>query len=126
MEGDWSFWQKVIIVMLTIIVVVLGYRKLLRTLGGNSRFDDRFAFLHPLVHSNGLLVIQFELPEEDSVSLLVLDQHQVEVGKLLNQESLSPGNHRYEISTSEWQQQRYTVQLKSGNQRIERFFEYRS
>ncbi len=123
--GEWTFWQKVVIVMLTIIVVVLGYRKLLRTIGGNSRFDDRFAFLFPLEHLNNVLVIRFDLPNEDAVTLVVLDQYQTEVGRLLDHENLARGPHQYQITTSDWKQQRYTVQLKSGNQQIERFFEFK-
>ncbi len=120
--SEWPYWQKVIIVMLTIIVVVLGYRRLLRWLGGNSRFDDHFAFLFPLEQSSGQLIVRFELPEKDTISLEILDNHSVVIKAVFTDESLAAGEHRFEVNTLAWENKQLELHLKSGNQRIVRYF----
>lgn len=120
--SEWPYWQKVIIVMLTIIVVVLGYRRLLRYLGGNSRFDDHFAFLHPLEQINGQLIVRFELPEKDTVSLEILDDQSKVIEVVFSGESLTSGEHRYEINTLGWNTEQLELHLQSGNQKIVRYF----
>lgn len=121
---DWAFWQKVVIVMLTVIVVALGYRQVLRWIGGSSRFDNQFAFLFPLERDDlNKLKIRFELPVADVVTLVILDEDANEVGRVVNNEKLAAGTHSYEVDTNTWSKQQYTLQLKSGNQQIERIFE---
>lgn len=122
---SWLYWQKVVIVMLSIIVVVLAYRKLLRWIGGNSRFDDRFAFLQPIERvSQELLIVRFELPHFDTVTLSFIDQHSKSEIVVLDEIQLESGTHQFDISTSGWNAADYSCVLKSGNQRIERMLKF--
>lgn len=121
---NWAFWQKVIIVFLAVVVVILAYRKLLRLVGGNSRFDNKFAYLHPVKQKEiSLFIIQFELPVDDTVSLFVVDGNGIEVFRLVDQQTMEAGSHHYHLDIAGWSPQRYTLCLKSGNQTIERYFQ---
>ena len=120
--SEWPYWQKVIIVMLTIVVVVLGYRRMLRWIGGRSRFDDHFAFLFPLEQTSGQLIVRFELPENDTVSLEVIDDQSQVIEVIFSNKALSAGEHRFEVNTSNWNHTSLEIHLKSGNQRIVRYF----
>ncbi|TVR42006.1 MAG: hypothetical protein EA392_00860 [Cryomorphaceae bacterium] len=120
---EWTYWQKVVIVLLTIIVIALAYRKFLRWVGGSARFDHRFAFLFPLEqHPGNKLVVRFELPENDAVTILVLNEQSSEIARIIEDQKLDAGKHSVEVSMSSWEGSRFTCCLVSGNQRIERFF----
>lgn len=121
---NWAYWQKVVIVMLTIVVVVLAYRRILRWVGGNSRFDDHFAFLMPLEKEAGnKLLVRFDLPVKDTISLSFIGPKSTDEVVLVNETALTAGTHQFDVDISSWEAGRYTVVLKSGNQKIERFFE---
>lgn len=120
--GDWAYWQKVVIIMLSVIVVILAYRKLLRVLGGKSLFDDKFAYLHALEREANLLNIKLELPVADSVSLYVCTAESVEKIRLVDQQQIPAGVHHYQLDTFNWEKEQYTIILVSGNQTIERIF----
>lgn len=120
---DWSYWQKVVIVCLAIIVVVLGYKRLLRWVGGNARFDNKFAFLFPLEWKGpGILLVRFELPEADVVTLTIFDEQDKAVDVILDRVSLEQGEHHYEADMTTLSSQTYTCVLQSGNQKVERIF----
>lgn len=120
---DWGYWRTVLIVTLVILVVILLYRKILRWVGGNARFDDQFAFLYPLEEKEtNQLVISFELPVSDTVTLTIFDELSNEQNRVLDAQTLDVGKHQYELDTSAWSDQQYTVVLKSGNQKVERFY----
>jgi hypothetical protein len=120
---DWTYWQKVVIVMLAIIVVILGYRRFLRWLGGNSRFDDKFAFLHPLEQKEiNVLGVRFELPKDEQVSLHLLNKSDGALIEVLSDESMNSGVHVLEIDLKEFQGQDFELRLITGNQRIDRPF----
>jgi hypothetical protein len=119
--GEWAYWQKVVIVVLTIVLVVVAYKKLLRWVGGNSRFDDHFAFLQPIERvSAEMMIVRFELPQNDTITLIFLDEQSSAEIVVLNEMKLKSGTHEFEVNTSEWPEVVYTCILKSGNQRIER------
>jgi len=119
---EWEYWRKVLIFTLSILVVILAYRKMLRWVGGNSRFDDKFAFLFPLEVRDNLLLIKFELPEADTVSLSIVDEELREMERILEDVQLAAGTHEYEVDVRQWSDQRFTCILRSGNQTTEKFF----
>lgn len=120
---DWTYWQKVVIVMLAIIVVILGYRRFLRWLGGNSRFDDKFAFLHPLEQNEkNVLNVRFELPEDDVISILLFNKTDGALIEILQDSKLSSGMHSMDFDLKDIQGNDFELRLVSRNQRIERPF----
>ena len=119
---DWGYWRSVLIVTLVVMVVILLYRNILRWIGGNARFDHKYAFLFPIEENGSTLSFKFELPEKDTVSLLILnDQNTTEV-YVLNEEKLAVGTYEYTIDASQLSGANLTCVLKTRNQSLERFF----
>lgn len=119
---DWGYWRSVLIVTLVVMVVILLYRNILRWIGGNARFDHKYAFLFPIEENGSTLSFKFELPEKDTVSLLILnDQNTAEV-YVLNEEKLAVGTYEYTIDASQLSGANLTCVLKTRNQSLERFF----
>lgn len=119
---DWGYWRSVLLITLSVLVVMLLYRKLLRWIGGNTGFDNKFAFLFPLERKDTTLTISFDLPEGGLVSLLILNELNAPIAQVLDQEKLAGGKHEYTIDATQLDGKKLTCLLSTGNQKLERYF----
>lgn len=119
---DWGYWRSVLIVTLVVMVVILLYRNILRWLGGNARFDEKYAYLFPINAEDAVLSIKFELPEPSKVSLGIFDDGNTPIAQVLTDEDLAAGIHEYSIDATQLRGTALTCVLKTRNQNLERFF----
>jgi uncharacterized membrane protein YhiD involved in acid resistance len=118
---EWEFLRRVLIVTLIVLLIIILYRKLLRLVGGKERFNNKYAFMAPLVSENGNeQLLTFELPENDTVKIIVQNSNAEELAVIVDTTELNSGKHSYTFSRSALPVGAYELVLITHNQRIER------
>jgi hypothetical protein len=118
---EWEFLRRVLIVTLIVLLIIILYRRLLRFVGGKERFNNKYAFMAPLTSENGdEQTLTFELPESDTVRIIVQNAKSEELAIIVETTSLEPGKHSYTFSRSALPVEAYELVLITHNQRIER------
>jgi uncharacterized membrane protein YhiD involved in acid resistance len=88
---EWEFLRRVLIVTLIVLLIIILYRRLLRFVGGKERFNNKYAFMAPLTSENGdEQTLTFELPESDTVRIIVQNAKSEELAIIVETTSLEP------------------------------------
>lgn len=118
---EWEFLRRVLIVTLIVLLIIILYRRLLRFVGGKERFNNKYAFMAPLMSENeDEQILTFELPENDTVKIIVQNSNAEELAIIVDTTELNSGKHSYTFSRSALPSGAFELVLITHNQRIER------
>jgi hypothetical protein len=108
----------ILFVTLSILVLVIAYRKLLAYLGRGTKLKEKYCVLHSIEKSpaSGELEFYFSCEEEKHVDFEILNEN-FENLKSLSSQIFDKGNHILRFDSTQLSNGIYYYQLRTDNQK---------
>jgi hypothetical protein len=120
MEKTLFFLRNTLIITLIIFTIIFAYRKLLQLLNRGNVNSKPYAKLHyfPGKPQQGIVSIAFSLPEDDNISLAILNSDKSIALGIYDNQPVSKGEHAVDIDTNKLENKEYELIFTSESQKI--------